>query len=150
MKRLLGKWNKGRGLIVAAGLAMFSFNSFAHEGQCVTSKEVNIGHLLGLADPFIYVTNTSNSSVDVEVKVFDQDGVRLTEFPNIPSFKFTFGANFTVNPFQQPATLGSQKTGYGLLSPETARFGIVKVEWTSDTCLVDPIYVDSFGFSKQI
>lgn len=86
------------------------------------------------------ISNLSISDVNVEIKLIDNFGNRVTDF-NSAGFSSLSG-QFTQSPLADPAVLGASKTGGGVVTdfPFAERLddvSPVKVSWTSSDCLTD-------------
>ncbi|UAA40166.1 hypothetical protein KIH87_07440 [Paraneptunicella aestuarii] len=148
MKNLHGKWNFGKTLVLGLAFASItSMNSYAHEvASCTTSGEKVISFWTRSIS--YMVSNLSSSNVDVEIKVFNLSGNRVTDFSGA-GFNVVSGY-FTQSPLLAPVTLGAGQTGTGVVDQfgfqeGTDYTGPVKVSWTSSSCLIEPLLVDVLG-----
>ena len=145
------------GSIAFSGM-MFSEMSKADEASvnfagmapnCVTSKELSLPQwrIGEWASYDVVVSNVSATDVDVEVKVYDAEGVRIDASYSKPTEYRQ--VQFSSSPVTAPATLASGKTGSAtvtiLHSPLSSTYGRATISWSSSSCLTEAIQVHALG-----
>ncbi|GAB6041818.1 hypothetical protein [Endothiovibrio diazotrophicus] len=87
----------------------------------------------------IYVTNTSNSSVDVKITLYDESGYSYTEASEAGDNIATGWGFGTSDPVGTPVSLGPRQTGVVAISSGSNGGGYGSIEWTSSSSEVAPL-----------
>ena len=118
-----------------------SANSIA--ATCSTSKEFQLPQWTKSSNESYryFVSNISNSDIDIEIKLFDSDNDRYIESSE-PGTQFIVASQFTSNPIESPARLLAGHTGNITINRIGAnQWGTAKIIWQSEACLTEAIQV---------
>ena len=125
--------------LLIAALTVLSANAFA--ADCTTSKEIQLPQwTIGKFENYrVYVSNVSDSAVDVEIKFYDSDKDRYLETSEAGT-QFSYNAQFTANPALTSTSLAAGHTGRVTLHHGgVTQYGLATISWTAQTCLPEAL-----------